>query len=302
MLNGLAKYLSDSNILDENEILEILDSANKKNISFISYLLIYSSLDSALLAKSISCFFKLPQIALDEKDINTFPIDAIDKEIILKYKILPFAKEDSQLFIALPNPTEVEILNEIKFYSDLKLKLFVADYNLLKDLIDKVLNVKEYSEADRNEDIPIIKFVNHVLDDAIKQGASDIHFEPYEKKYRIRFRIDGILYEITNPAYNLIDRIVTRLKIISGLDIAERRLPQDGRFSISLKEKRDLRVSTCPTLYGEKIVVRILNPKSTILQLDNLGLDEKQLALFLSNIRRPQGMVLVTGPTGSGMY
>lgn len=297
-INGFAAFLVANKVLPEAEIAKILAQTD---MPFIAYLLQHELLGFAELAQHIAKYFNLSLAKLEAKNIDDFPLDLIDKHLVEQYKILPLIRRDKQLDIAIADPTQIKVLSAIKFHTDLNLKLFVAPFDQLTNIINKLFNKKRYEMAPA-EDVPIIKFIDKIIHDAIFKGASDIHFEPYAKTYRIRFRIDGILHEITEPDFALVDRFTARLKIMANLDIAERRLPQDGRFSVTVNKQqtRDCRINICPTLFGEKIVVRILNPQNATLTINELGLEPKQLQVFLEVIKRPQGMILVTGPTGSG--
>jgi len=295
-INGFANYLIKNGLLCESEARQLQNAAQQNNLSLISYLIKNKSLDYELIAKHTAKYFGLPLANLHDDDIKNLPLSLIDKKLIEKYQILPITQQNNQLYIAVTDPTQTQVINEIKFHTNLNIKLKIAEYDKLINIINNILYTKRYDDFN-SEDAHIIKLVDQILNEAIDKGASDIHFEPYQNDYRIRFRIDGILHEITKPDSSLAGRLNARLKIISGLDISERRLPQDGRFNFST---RDCRINTCPTLCGEKIVVRILNPDNLLLQIDELGLEKQQQKLFSNTIKRPQGMILVTGPTGSG--
>jgi type IV pilus assembly protein PilB len=287
-INGFAKYLVENGLLTETGAKEAEYKAKKNELSMINFLITHKILDYKTIAFHTAQYFGLSQVNLENKDVASLPIAMVEKKLIEKYQILPILKQDDLLLIAITDPTQTQVLNEIKFHTNLNIRPQIAQYDQLMQLINQILYAERYADYN-SEDAEIIKLVAQILNEAIDKNASDIHCEPYEHNYRIRFRIDGILHEITKPDLGLANRITARLKIMSRLDIAERRLPQDGRFSIN---NRDCRISTCPTLFGEKIVVRILNPNNALLT--------KQEKLFLQAIKRPQGMILVTGPTGSG--
>jgi type IV pilus assembly protein PilB len=295
-INGFANYLVKNGILNESEALQLQIEAQQNNSSLISYLIKNKLLDYKIIAKYTAKYFGLPLANLHDDDIKNLPLSLIDKKLIEKYQILPISQQDNQLYIAVTDPTQTQVINEIKFHTNFNIKLEIAEYDKLIKIIDNILYTKRYEDFN-SEDTHIIKLVDQILNEAIDKGASDIHFEPYQNNYRIRFRIDGILHEITNPDSSLASRLSARLKIISGLNISERRLPQDGRFNFGT---RDCRINICPILCGEKIVIRILNPDNLLLQIDDLGFEEQQQKIFLNAIKRPQGMVIVTGPTGSG--
>jgi type IV pilus assembly protein PilB len=295
LTNGFAKYLVSNNILGEFIVHEAEKKANQLNLSLVGYLIANQLLSYKKIAEHTAKYFGLPQVTLENYNINDAAC-LIDKALIEKYNILPLMKKGNQLHIAVTDPTQTQMLNELKFYTNCNIRPLIADYDKLNNLINNILYAHRYDDF-HSEDAHIIKLVDQILHEAIEKKASDVHFEPYENNYRIRFRIDGILYEITNPDFTLANRLTARLKIMSNLNIAERRLPQDGRFTIAA---RDCRINICPTLFGEKIVVRILNTTNTILKINELGLLEQQEKLFFEAIKRPQGMILVTGPTGSG--
>jgi type IV pilus assembly protein PilB len=358
--NNFADFLVKNNILSAQTAQSLINNAKQENISFITYLLISKNLSYATIAEQSAIFFDLKTINLTNIDISKLPLNLIDKNLIEQYTILPLAQENNILTIALADPTNTSILNEIKFRTNLTIKLIIAEYDKLTSVVNSILYAGRYDDL-HHEDTHVIKLVDQILTDAINRHASDIHFELFATIYRIRFRIDGIMHEIINLEPNIANRIIARLKIIAKLDIAERRLPQDGRFNIifdefnktafsyvnddddssathkpqenhetnriaetsatytgnekitpsanSLKNEKpktakqkqyDCRINFCPTLHGEKIVVRILNPGHSLLTIKELGLAKQQLHLFLKTIKRPQGMILVTGPTGSG--
>ena len=268
----------------------------------------------------------MPLFDLNSFDKELIPKRIISEKLIRKHHALPLQVKKNQLFIAVSDPTRQIACDEIKFASGLSVSSVVVDADKLNALIEEVLNdqqdaaLGDISDADLEEldissgdeqheseesdtdDAPIVRFVHKILLDAVNQGASDIHFEPYENMFRARFRLDGILKEVAHPPANLANRITSRLKVMSQLDISERRVPQDGRFKIKLSRNRsvDFRISTCPTVGGEKVVMRILDPSTTKLGIDALGFAPDQKEKFLKAIHKPQGMVLVTGPTGSG--
>ncbi|HEY5682306.1 MAG TPA: type IV-A pilus assembly ATPase PilB, partial [Sulfuricaulis sp.] len=255
------------------------------------------------------------------------PVKLVDEKIIRRHHVLPLFKRGTRLFVAVADPTNLQALDEIKFHTGLGAEPILVEETKLSAVIEKSLDAQDTSlsdlasddslenleivagEEDKKEsgeegvnDAPVVKFVNKVLMDAINRGASDIHIEPYEKVYRVRYRQDGMLHEVASPPLALSSRIAARVKILSRLDIAERRVPQDGRIKMRISKNRaiDFRVSTLPTLWGEKIVMRILDPTSATLGVEKLGFEDFQKELFLEAIHRPYGMVLVTGPTGSG--
>ncbi len=281
------------------------------------------------LASCASLEFGIPLLDLDGLDLDSIPINLAPEKLIRQHHALPVQKRGNRLFVAISDPMNLVALDEFKFNTGISTEPVLVEEDKLDRILDKALEMGdtslstdglldddldnlEFSDTDDDhsddaresdiDDTPIVRFVHKVLLDAINKKASDIHFEPYEHIFRVRFRIDGILEEVANPPITLGPRISARLKLMSRLDISERRVPQDGRIKMQLSKKRaiDFRVSTCPTLFGEKIVLRILDPSSTMLGIDVLGYEEEQKQLYLNALAKPYGMILVTGPTGSG--
>ena len=268
----------------------------------------------------------MPLLDLDTFNLEEIPDNLLNEKLIDKHHALPIYVQGQTLYLAMSDPTNVTALEEFAFSFSLHTEVLLVDELQLQKALERVLESDidalgdlndadigdlevdnsesrlEQESKDSADDAPIVKFVNKILLDAIKKGASDIHFEPYEFKYRVRFRIDGILHEMVSPPVNLAMRFSARLKVMAKLDIAERRVPQDGRIKLKLSKNKsiDLRVSTLPTMWGEKVVMRILDSNQASLNIDILGYDEKQKALYLKALTKPQGMILVTGPTGSG--
>lgn len=294
--NTFAAHLLANQVFSAEKMREITANAKRENVSLIGYLINHQLLPYKTIAVQISSYFELPLLDFSNLSPNNLPLALVTRELIEKYQVLPTAYDQQCLHLALSDPSQLHIANEIKFHTNLEVKLIVAEFDKLTQLINEILHQQKYEAID-TIDPKIIELVDQVLMDAVTKNASDIHFEPYQESYRIRFRIDGLLYPILTPDWSLANRIAARLKIMANLDIAEHRLPQDGRFSFN---QQDCRLSTCPTLHGEKIVLRILNPLGSALSLSDLGLESQQLELMQRAILRPQGMVLVTGPTGSG--
>ena len=324
---GLTKCLIQNNVLSETDAQAHKAEAEKKHISLITHLVSNSIVDSKTIALLASAEYGVPFFDLDAIDISTLPIDLVSEKLIRQHHSLPLFQRGNRLFVAVSDPTNFQALDEIKFHTRLNTEIIlVEDEKLVKaidvslegadtsmmDLLDEDLDNLEISggidapPVDDNDsdidDAPIVRFVNKILLDSIKKGVSDIHLEPYEKTFRIRFRGDGILYEAASPPQNIANRLISRIKVMSKMDIAERRVPQDGRIKMKLSKNKaiDFRVSTCPTLFGEKVVLRILDPTSAQIGIEKLGFEPEQQKLFLDAIHRPYGMVLVTGPTGSG--
>jgi type IV pilus assembly protein PilB len=325
--NALAKCLVQDGLLTENDALLHIQEAQKKKMPLISYLVSNNLVDSKTVAAQASIEFGMPFFDLDAIDLRNLPINVISEKLIRKHHALPLFTRGKTLFLAISDPTNFQALDEIKFQSRLNPETILVEENKLVKAIDTALEAADTSMTDLldsdldnlniitggeetpkddiNADIddaPIVRFVNKILLDSIKKGVSDIHLEPYEKNFRIRFRADGMLYEVASPPSNIANRIISRIKVMAKLDIAERRVPQDGRIKMSLSKHRaiDFRVSTCPTLFGEKVVLRILDPSSAQIGIEKLGFEPEQEKLFLEAINKPYGMVLVTGPTGSG--
>ena len=327
-LSGLALRLVRNGLLVQEDAERIHHEAIQKNRSFFTQLQSSGKLGSADVARVASEEFGVPLIDTSSIDLESAPVQLIDEKIIRRHLVLPLFKRGTKLYLAVSDPTNTRALDEIKFHTGLGTEPILVDGAQLSIAIDKTLEASDTTLSDLSGegldeidisaeepdqktggtddaeaiDTPIVRFVNKMLLDAINRSASDIHMEPYENKYRIRYRVDGVLHEITAPPLALAGRMAARVKILSRLDIAERRVPQDGRMKMRLSKNRsiDFRVSTLPTIYGEKVVIRILDTVGTNVGLGNLGFEPDQLELYLEAIKRPYGMVLVTGPTGSG--
>ncbi|TVZ39988.1 type IV pilus assembly protein PilB [Alteromonadaceae bacterium 2753L.S.0a.02] len=331
-LNGLAKRLVRDNLLSEEEAQKALAGAAKEKTPLALYLVNTSSISSRQIAESASDEFGTPLVDLSCLGDSNLVRGTVDSKLVQKHHALPLYKRGNRLFLALSDPTNLHALDEIKFNTGLNTEALLAEADKLSSAIEAFLNSEEEGLGDtlggldedaldeldieavdedkrggaddtsEADEAPIVRFVNKVLLDAIKIGASDIHFEPYEKTYRVRFRTDGILKEMARPPVNLSTRLAARLKVMSQMDISERRVPQDGRIKMKLSKTRaiDFRVNTLPTLFGEKVVLRILDPSSAKLGIDALGYEDTQKKMYLDALAQPQGMILVTGPTGSG--
>ena len=330
-LSGVARRLIADQIIQEAQAQEALQLASQQKLSLVSYLVQNNIADGNEIANAIADEFGSPLFDINALSKESIPVELVDPKLIRQHHAIPLFKRGNRLFIGVSDPTNLKAQDEIKFHTGLStetilveeaaLTAAIARYldddeaafgNKLANLDDaglEDLDIEAVDEDNRHQEdsadvdeTPIVRFVNKVLIDAIKGGASDIHVEPYEKSYRVRFRTDGILHEVTRPPNNLAPRLAARLKVMSQMDISERRLPQDGRIKMKLSKTRaiDFRVNTLPTLYGEKIVLRILDPSSAQMGIDALGYEEDQKQLFLKAMHQPQGMILVTGPTGSG--
>jgi len=325
--SGIAKCLIQAGLLTDEAAQAHLDEAQKKKIPLVTYLVTNKIVSSRDVARLASIEFGVPFFDLDAMDMSLLPIQLVGEKLIRRHHALPLFKRGNRLFVAMSDPTNFSALDEIKFNTRLNTETILVEEDKLTKAIENALEAADTTMADLLDadldnlsisagdeetsadvstpdvdDAPIVRFVNKVLLDSIKRGASDIHFEPYEKTFRIRFRCDGILHEIASPPQALANRLVSRIKVMSRMDIAERRVPQDGRIKMVLSKNRaiDFRVNTCPTLFGEKVVLRILDPTSAQLGIEKLGFEEIQRKRFMDAINKPYGMILVTGPTGSG--
>lgn len=329
-LSGLAGRLVAEGLIKTQAAADAQKEAAADHIPFVQYLVENKNVDAKQLAEVASQEFGVPLFDITAFNHTNFPEGLVDSALVSKHHALPLFRRGSRLFIAVSDPTNLAALDEIKFHTGINTDAILVEETALNKLI------REWTEAQENlddglgelddvdldgvdieavrdsadsddsgesvDETPIVRFVNKVLIDAIKQGASDIHFEPYENNYRVRFRTDGILTEVVRPPKSLAPRLAARLKVMSQMDISERRIPQDGRIQMKLSRSRaiDFRVNTLPTLFGEKIVLRILDPSSAQMGIDALGYEKEQKEMYMKALHQPQGMILVTGPTGSG--
>jgi type IV pilus assembly protein PilB len=317
-------------VISEADLLAALDAIGGKATQLVPHLVANRLGDPRQIAVAAAHEFGVPLLDLDAVDLDLDIVKLVDEKLLLKHRILPILQRGKRLFIAVCDPTNLQALDEIKFQTTLRIEAVVVEQDKLDARVGRAIEAVdttmssldddgdfdlenlEVSAGDEEvgaevsssdiDDAPIVRFVNKVMVDAIKKGASDIHFEPYEKHFRIRLRQDGVLTEIARPPVALAGKVAARLKVMARLDIAERRIPQDGRIKMKLSKNRaiDFRVNTCPTLFGEKVVCRLLDPSSAQLGIDALGYEEGQKKLYLDNLAKPYGMILVTGPTGSG--
>src|SRR6476620_7026744 len=330
-LGGLPQRLVQDGVVEESAMLTALQNAKDRKSSFVTQLIAAGAAKSRDIAIAASAEFGVPLYDLDSHQVDLDTVKLVQDKLLQKHRCLPLFRRGKRLFLAVADPTNLHAIDEIKFQTGLGVEAIVVEDDKLQKAVDKAIEQADAAmpnlgsdddgvdleglevtggedELDDKvstndvEDAPIVRFVNKLMLDAIRKGASDIHFEPYEKIYRVRFRMDGILKEIAQPPVQLAGKLSARLKVMSRLDIAERRVPQDGRIKMKLSKNRsiDFRVSTCPTLFGEKIVLRILDASQAMLGIDALGYEPFQKALYMKNLARPQGMILVTGPTGSG--
>ena len=323
---GLPQHLINEGILSDVLMKTAQVESQRQQIGLVSYLVDNKMVSAYILAQLFSQAFDDPFFDLNMLSNEHMPKGLVDEKIVRKFNALPIFKRGQRLFVALSDPTRIDAIDAIAFNSRLSIEIVVVEEDKLKKRIDSLyadtmqsfdsfgdsdLNVdfddgtdddNETKLSDGVDEAPVVKFVNKMLVDAIRMGASDLHFEPYEKSYRVRFRIDGVMQKMANPPVQLAGKIAARLKVMSQMDISERRVPQDGRIKLKLSKDKaiDFRVSCLPTLFGEKLVLRILDPSSAMLGIEALGYEPDQKDMFLEALHKPQGMLLITGPTGSG--
>ncbi|MBB09855.1 MAG: type IV-A pilus assembly ATPase PilB [Alcanivorax sp.] len=324
--SGLPKRLVRQELLTAEDMQKVQQKAREERVSLVHQLVSSGRLTAMVVANAVAEEFGDPILDLNAFQRDSLIKELVDPKLITKHHVLPLFRRGSRLFVAVADPTNLPALEEIRFNTGLNVETIIVEQDKLTHWIDHLeseaddsafdgldddlddLNVSSAEEKTSDEtksgadDAPIVRFVNKLLLDAIKGGASDLHFEPYEKSYRVRFRQDGILKTVSKPPINIASKLSARLKVMSRLDISERRVPQDGRIKLKISKTRaiDFRVNTCPTLFGEKIVLRILDPESAKMGIDALGYEEDQKKLYMDALQKPQGMILVTGPTGSG--
>ncbi len=324
--SALGRALVQQGRLVQADATAIQGEATRSGVSFVQQLVASKKLS----AKEVSLFaaqtFGYPLLDLNAVDVDQLPLNLIDAKIVSNHRVVALGKRGNRVFVAMSDPSNEQVLQEVKFATGMTMEPVVVEDDKLSNIVRKLTDSSAKSLEAATEDVdlsgmeitdgeaqpevitediddaPVVKYVTKILLDAINGGASDIHFEPYEKFYRIRYRTDGILYDVAQPPLAIKEKIASRIKVVSKLDISEKRVPQDGRMKMTLSKTRaiDFRVSTLPTLFGEKIVMRILDPSSATLGIDALGYDPDQKEFLMNAIQRPYGMVLVTGPTGSG--
>ena len=326
-LAGLPRRLVQDGIVSEEQLQAASEAAKKERLPLIAYLVSEEIADPRAIAVAASHEFGVPLLDLDAVEIDLDVVRTVDQKLITKHRVLPLVKRGQRIFLGIADPTNLQAIDDIKFATSLRVDPVVVEQDKLEERINKAIEAVDTSmgglddddfdlenlevgpdededeiQKDDIEDAPVVRFVNKVLLDAIKRGASDVHFEPYEKYFRVRTRLDGVLSEVAQPPVVLANKVCARLKVMSRMDIAERRVPQDGRIKMRLSKNRaiDFRVNTCPTLFGEKIVLRILDPSQAKLGIEMLGYEDHQRALYEKYLAKPYGMILVTGPTGSG--
>jgi type IV pilus assembly protein PilB len=326
-LAGLPRRLVQDGIVSEEQLQDASEAAKKERLSLIAYLVSENLVNARAVAVAASHEFGVPLLDLDAVEIDLDVVRAVDQKLITKHRVLPLVKRGHRIFLGIADPTNLQAIDDIKFATSLRVDPVVVEQDKLEERVNKAIDAVDTSmsgldgddfdlenldvggeeqedeiQKDDIEDAPVVRFVNKILLDAIKRGASDVHFEPYEKIFRVRTRLDGVLSQVATPPVILANKVCARLKVMSRMDIAERRVPQDGRIKMRLSKNRaiDFRVNTCPTLFGEKIVLRILDPSSAKLGIEMLGYEDDQRALYEKHLAKPYGMILVTGPTGSG--
>jgi type IV pilus assembly protein PilB len=326
-LTGLARQMVLAELLDEKAAQQAQAQAQRNKLSLVTYLVQNKLVKSRVLAELASEQFGVSFVDLNAIDKEHQPKDLVTEKLVRQHRVLPLWRRGNKLFIGVSDPTNHQAVTDIQFSTGMTTEAILVEDDKLGDAIEKFFDsaangMEDLADVDLDgldieavntdaevagdgnsaDDAPVVRFVNKMLLDAIKKGSSDLHFEPYEKTYRVRFRTDGILQEIARPPIQLSPRISARLKVMAGLDISERRRPQDGRIKMRISKTKsiDFRMSTCPTLWGEKIVMRILDSASAQMGIDALGYEESQKDLYMAALKQPQGMILVTGPTGSG--
>ena len=326
-LGGLAKRLVREDLINEEEALSATQEALKDKKSIVSYLIEHDMVSANQLAQLAADEFGTPIFDLTAFDVEAAPKDLVSTNLLQAHRILPLVRRGNRLFIGVSDPTNLLAIDEIKFHTGLSVEAVLVEEDKLNQALEILLDdsadafgdlgdddgldnldvVETKKDDDANiadgaDDAPVVRFINQMLLSAIKKGASDLHFEPYEKSYRVRFRVDGVLQGIAKPPIGLGPKMAARLKIMSNLDISERRIPQDGRIKLKISKTKsiDFRVNTLPTLFGEKIVLRILDSAAAKMGIDALGYEDDQKKLYMHALSKPQGMILVTGPTGSG--
>ncbi|TKB47067.1 type IV-A pilus assembly ATPase PilB [Thalassotalea mangrovi] len=323
--NLLSKFVR-SELINQQQATEIFKACQQSKLSVLDYIANELKIDSLTIAKTLSKSYGYPLVDLKAFEFDNFPEGLRNQKLVEKHQALPVYLRAGVLHIAVSDPTNHDALEEFQFNTGYTTEFILVDRDSLQKQIESYLDNEaealEITELDSEElsgidvaetehkddesggenDAPIVVYINKILLDSIKKGASDLHFEPFEKKFRIRFRIDGVLQEVASPPVGLASRLTARLKVMSKLDIAERRVPQDGRIKLNITKNKaiDFRVSTLPTMWGEKVVMRILDSSSAKLGIDILGYEEEQKAMYMEALAKPQGMILVTGPTGSG--
>ncbi|MCZ6500592.1 MAG: ATPase, T2SS/T4P/T4SS family, partial [Gammaproteobacteria bacterium] len=328
-LTGLPRRLVQENICTDEIVQKAIADAKKEKTTLVSHLIKNQIADAQDVAQAASHEFGVPTLNLEALVVDVEVCRLVNQDLLTKHMVLPLVKRGKRIFIAVSDPTNLHALDEIRFQTALSVEAVVVEQDKLDEAVGKAMeamdtSMEEFTDDDFDlenleigaaedfqpdevssaeiDDAPVVRFVNKILLDAIRTGASDVHFEPFENFFRVRVRQDGVLREVAKPPVALAGKVCARLKVMSRLDIAERRVPQDGRIKMRISKNRsiDFRMNTCPTLFGEKIVLRILDPTSAQMGIENLGYEDHQRVLYEEQLAKPYGMILVTGPTGSG--
>jgi type IV pilus assembly protein PilB len=328
-LTGLPRRLVQDGVVAEEALIQALGETKKNNESLVAYLVSNQLGEPRQIAIAAAHECGVPLLDLDAIEVDLDVVRLVSENLLNRYRVLPLMQRGKRLYVGVSDPTNLQALDDIGFQTSLRIDPVVVEQNKLDSHVNRALEAMDTSmssfedddfdlenlevsggeeeleddvSSSEVDDAPVVRFVNKVMIDSIKREASDIHFEPYEKFYRIRLRQDGVLVEIAKPPAALALKVAARLKVMARLDIAERRIPQDGRIKMKLSKNRsiDFRVNTCPTLFGEKVVCRLLDPTSASVGIDALGYEEDQQKLYVEQLKKPYGMILVTGPTGSG--
>ena len=323
---GLARRLVYDGVVTAANMQRAISESQREKITLVTALVTNLGVSPSQIANIIAQEFGDPLFDLDALDNAAIPTDIVEEKIIRQFSVVPIFKRGNRLSVAMSDPTRAEAVDAIRFNSKLNIDTVVVEEDKLQRLIEKLYagttdfagfdddgmdfeletdnatSSASDDDAPAADEAPIVKFVNKLLIDAIRMGASDLHFEPYEKMYRVRYRVDGVMREVARPPVQLANRLAARLKVMSQMDISEKRVPQDGRIKLKISKTKaiDFRVNSLPTLFGEKLVLRILDPSSAMLGIDALGYELPQKELFMQALEKPQGMLLITGPTGSG--
>ena len=324
--SGFIRRLVEDGHMTAANMQNAIDAAKKAKQDIVAHLIDQHRLSPLTIAESISVEFGEPLFDLAVYDVGLLPRELTDNKLIQKHRVVPLIQRGQILYVATSNPTNIDALDAIRFNTKLNIEPIIVEHTKLEKLIeqhfgdsgsfdfgdsedfDLDIDVNQDSPQEdddaspQGDESPIVKYINKLLIDAIRMGASDLHFEPYEKTYRVRYRVDGVLRQIATPPLQMATRLASRLKVMSQMDISEKRMPQDGRIKLKLSKTKaiDFRVNSLPTLFGEKLVLRILDPSSAMLGIEALGYEDDQKALFMEALEKPQGMLLITGPTGSG--
>ena len=327
-LRGFARRLVAEGLLEEQAAIDATIDAGKKGLTILAWMIKDKGVAPEALATAASVEYGIPNIDIRAVDLSVAPLSLVDENLIEKHNAMPLYLRGNSLFLGVSDPTDQEVIDAISFSSGFRVEPIIVPFNHLEQAIERAQQsahptFDEFEDEEGLDDIgfqlenfeteedsldsavdetPVVRFINKVLLDAIRKGASDIHFEPYETNYRIRYRLDGVLSSVASPPIQMSRRLSSRLKVMAGLDIAEKRVPQDGRIKLNVSRKKaiDFRVSTCPIMFGEKVVLRILDSAAAQMGIEGLGFEEQQQEVFHSSVIKPYGMILVTGPTGSG--